>query len=139
MLNFSIYALTVVLVICCILLTLVVLIQRPRSEGLGAAFGGGMTDSLFGAGTTDALTKITIWMAGAFFVCTIALAMLISHRESGSGSVLEQSIEAIETEQQETEETSTPALPSEVPSNSESATTESSPTSEPTPTETKSE
>jgi preprotein translocase subunit SecG len=68
--------LLVVFVICSVLLTLVVLMQRPRSEGLGAAFGGGMTDSLFGAGTTDALTKITIWLAGVFFSCTLALALI---------------------------------------------------------------
>lgn len=88
-----IYLLTGILVICCILLTLIVLIQRPRSEGLGAAFGGGMTESMFGAGTSDILTKATIWMAGAFFVCTLLLAILMSHRQSSSSSVLESALE----------------------------------------------
>ncbi|NJK92158.1 MAG: preprotein translocase subunit SecG [Blastochloris sp.] len=76
-----IYLVTAVFIICSLLLTLVVLVQKPRSEGLGSAFGGGMTDSLFGAQTTDALTKITIWLAGFFFACTLGLAILYAHRK----------------------------------------------------------
>ncbi|MEM6885251.1 MAG: preprotein translocase subunit SecG [Verrucomicrobiota bacterium] len=118
-----IYLITGVLVICCILLTGVVLIQRPRSEGLGSAFGGGMTESMFGAGTSDILTKATIWMAGAFFVCTLLLAILMSHKESGKTSVLDtapateaepalEQIESVEpvtvTEEANTEEVTAP-------------------------------
>ena len=51
--------------IVCVLIVLVVLMQRPRSEGLGAAFGGGMTENLFGAQTTHVLAKLTTWLAGA--------------------------------------------------------------------------
>ncbi|MDZ4789070.1 MAG: preprotein translocase subunit SecG [Blastochloris sp.] len=78
--NILIYIATTVFIIGSILLTLVVLVQKPRSEGLGSAFGGGMTESLFGAGTTDALTKVTIWLACIFFICTLGLAMLYAHR-----------------------------------------------------------
>ncbi|MEM1158095.1 MAG: preprotein translocase subunit SecG [Verrucomicrobiota bacterium] len=88
-----IYLITGVLVICCILLTGVVLIQRPRSEGLGSAFGGGMTESMFGAGTSDILTKATIWMAGFFFLCTLLLAILMSHKQTDKSSVLESALE----------------------------------------------
>ncbi len=38
-----------------VLLILVVLMQRPKQEGLGAAFGSGMTDQLYGAQTTNVL------------------------------------------------------------------------------------
>ena len=79
--------LLVIFAICSILLTLVVLMQRPRSEGLGAAFGGGMTDSLFGAQTTDVLTKITIWLAGIFFVCTLSLALVTARVNSTSDTI----------------------------------------------------
>ncbi|MDR1304344.1 MAG: preprotein translocase subunit SecG [Verrucomicrobiales bacterium] len=82
MLQVLIYVLTALFVICSLLLVLVVLMQRPRSEGLGAAFGGGMTDSLFGAQTTDVLTKITIWLAGIFFACTLTLALLHAKQNS---------------------------------------------------------
>jgi len=36
---------------------LVILMQRPKSEGLGAAFGGGVTENIFGAQTTNVLVK----------------------------------------------------------------------------------
>jgi len=97
MMMFFVYALTAVLVVCCLLLIGVVLLQRPRSEGLGSAFGGGMTESMFGAGTTDVLSKFTIWMAGAFFVLTILLAMLMSHGEKTSGSVFDETLATEET------------------------------------------
>lgn len=78
--NILIYLVTAVFIIGSLLLTMIVLFQKPRSEGLGSAFGGGMTDSLFGAQTTDVLTKFTIWLAAIFFVCTLGLAILYAHR-----------------------------------------------------------
>ncbi len=59
---------------------LVILMQRPKSEGLGAAFGGGVTENIFGAQTTNVLTKITGWLAGTFFALTFALSVLYAHR-----------------------------------------------------------
>ncbi len=68
---------TFLLVIDCLLLVLLVLIQLPKKEaGLGTAFGGGATDALFGAGTGTALTKITKYAAGIFFVLTLGLSVL---------------------------------------------------------------
>ncbi len=58
----------------------VILMQRPKSEGLGAAFGGGVTENIFGAQTTNVLTKITGWLAGSFFALTFALSVLYAHR-----------------------------------------------------------
>ena len=71
-----------VLVIVCVLLTLVVLMQRPRSEGLGAAFGSGMTENIFGAQTTTVLTKATAYLGGIFFGLTLLLTILISRQSS---------------------------------------------------------
>ena len=64
------------LVLVCLLMVLIILMQRPKQEGLGAAFGGGMTDSMFGAQTTDVLQKGTTWLAVIFFCTTIALASI---------------------------------------------------------------
>lgn len=80
MITILIYLITTIFVITSILLILAVLMQRPRSEGLGAAFGGGMTDSLFGAQTSDVLVKSTVWLGGTFLACTLALAILHSYR-----------------------------------------------------------
>ncbi len=76
------YFLLSVHVIMTILMILVTLMQRPRSEGLGAAFGGGMTDNIFGAQTTNVLAKFTTWLGGAFFVVTLVLAMLYARMGS---------------------------------------------------------
>ena len=84
MVTIFIYIITGIFLICSLLLTFVVLMQRPRSEGLGAAFGGGMTESLFGAQTTDVLTKITIWLAAIFFACTLTLAVLHAKQSSST-------------------------------------------------------
>jgi preprotein translocase subunit SecG len=67
-------------VLVTLLMILVILMQRPKSEGLGAAFGGGVTENIFGAQTTNVLTKITGWLAGAFFALTFALSVLYAHR-----------------------------------------------------------
>lgn len=75
-----IYFVTAIFVVSSILLVLAVLMQRPRSEGLGAAFGGGMTESIFGAQTSEVLVKATVWLGGTFFACTLALAFLYSYR-----------------------------------------------------------
>jgi preprotein translocase subunit SecG len=65
-------------------MVLVVLMQRPRSEGLGAAFGGGMTDNLFGAQTTHVLQKFTVYLGVGFFALTLLLAILFSRATAGS-------------------------------------------------------
>jgi preprotein translocase subunit SecG len=70
-------------VVVCLLLVLVVLMQLPRSEGLGAAFGGAVTENIFGAQTTHVLAKFTVWLGVAFFVITLLLAVVYSHRDTG--------------------------------------------------------
>jgi len=62
------------------LMILVILMQRPKSEGLGAAFGGGVTENIFGAQTTNVLTKFTGWLAAIFFLLTFVLSILYAHR-----------------------------------------------------------
>jgi preprotein translocase subunit SecG len=90
MINIAIYILLGVNILVCILLTLLVLMQKPRSEGLGAAFGGSFTDSIFGAQTSDVLTKGTIWLGSIFMVLTLALALLYSHRQTAGPKLQEE-------------------------------------------------
>jgi preprotein translocase subunit SecG len=70
-----------------VLMTLVILMQRPKSEGLGAAFGGGVTENIFGAQTTNVLTKFTGWLAGIFFVLTFVLGVLYARRSASDSSL----------------------------------------------------
>jgi len=75
--------LTVVEVIVCILMILIVLMQRPRQEGLGASFGDGAMTQLVGAQTTNVLQKGTVYLALTLFVLTISLAVLTSRKQAG--------------------------------------------------------
>jgi len=79
--------LLVIEAIVAILMMLVILMQRPKSEGLGAAFGGGVTENIFGAQTTNVLTTITTWLASIFFVLVLALSVLYAHRSTGDSAV----------------------------------------------------
>ena len=69
-------------VLVALLMVFVILMQRPKSEGLGAAFGGGVTENIFGAQTTNVLVKFTTWMAGIFFALTFALSILYAHKST---------------------------------------------------------
>jgi len=74
-------------VILCVLMVLVVLMQRPKSEGLGAAFGGGMTDNVFGAQTTHVLARFTTWLAAGFFALTLLLSVITAKSASSKTPV----------------------------------------------------
>ncbi len=97
-LNISINLLLVIHVVICLLLALVVLMQRPKQEGLGAAFGGGLTDQAFGARTTDVLQKGTVYLGTLFFVITLVLAILIGKRQSDNPTLTAATEEKIEQE-----------------------------------------
>jgi protein translocase SecG subunit len=69
--------LTFILVVNCLFLILLVLIQLPKKEaGAGIAFGGAATDALFGAGSGNALTKVTKYSATLFVGMSVLLSML---------------------------------------------------------------
>ena len=70
--------LTAVEVIVSLLLILVVLMQRPRQEGLGASFGDAAASQVWGAQTTNVLQKFTVWLAVILFGLTLLLAVLVS-------------------------------------------------------------
>jgi preprotein translocase subunit SecG len=74
-----------IFVVVAALMVFVILMQRPKSEGLGAAFGAGVTENIFGAQTTNVLVKFTTWLAGIFFLLTFGLSVLYAHR-SAAGS-----------------------------------------------------
>ena len=76
----------VLFVLVATIMVLVILMQRPKSEGLGAAFGGGVTENIFGAQTTNVLVKFTTWLAGIFFALTFALSVLYAHHSVASSA-----------------------------------------------------
>lgn len=81
-LSITIDLLLVVFVLVCLLMSMIILMQRPKNEGLGAAFGSGATDQLFGARTTNVLQKATVYLSSLFFILTLTLAVLMTKRNS---------------------------------------------------------
>ena len=92
--------LTFILIVDCLFLMLLVLVQLPKKEaGLGQAFGGGATDALFGAGSGNALTKLTKYATGIFFVLTLSLSILHAQQAKSRRSGLESLVQkAAETD-----------------------------------------
>jgi protein translocase SecG subunit len=85
--------LTLVLVVNCLFLILLVLIQLPKKEaGAGLAFGAGATDALFGAGSGNALTKLTKYTAGLFLVLSLVIGLLNSRNAHANFSTLRQKL-----------------------------------------------
>src|SRR6266478_1832908 len=84
--NLLINLLSVFFVLVALLMVLVILMRRPKSEGLGAAFGGGVTENIFGAQTTNVLVKFTTWLVGIFFVLTFAISILNAHKSTADSA-----------------------------------------------------
>jgi preprotein translocase subunit SecG len=91
--SFIVGLLTVVLVLNCLLLILLILVQLPKKDaGAGMAFGAGTADALFGAGSGNALTKITKYATGFFLVLSLGLGYMQDklHRDNGSADFTKQ-------------------------------------------------
>lgn len=87
--------LTVFLILDCLFLMLLVLVQLPKKEaGMGQAFGGAATDALFGAGSGNALTKMTKYATVVFFVLTLGLSVLNAHQKRGKSN-LEKTLQSV--------------------------------------------
>jgi len=66
----------VVHVIVAIGITGLVLIQQGKGADMGASFGSGASQTIFGSvGSGNALTKSTSWLATVFFVTSLVLAL----------------------------------------------------------------
>ena len=84
---------TVLLILDCLFLTLLILVQLPKKEaGMGQAFGGAATDALFGAGSGNALTKMTKYAMTVFFVLTLSLSIMNAQQNKGKKTALERTL-----------------------------------------------
>lgn len=92
--NYIAGILTVFIVINCLILILLVLIQLPKKDaGAGLAFGGGAADALFGAGSGNALTKITKWATGIFFALALILGYVEESLHQSNASEFEKALQ----------------------------------------------
>lgn len=63
---------------CSLALIGLILLQKSKDGGLGAAFGAGGGDSLFGARAGNVLTKATVWIGIVFLANTLLLGILFA-------------------------------------------------------------
>ncbi|MGD9132183.1 MAG: preprotein translocase subunit SecG, partial [Desulfobacterales bacterium] len=77
--------LIIVHVIVCVALIMIVLLQTGKGADMGAAFGGGASQTLFGStGASTFLSKATTGAAIVFMLTSLVLAYLSSHRTTDS-------------------------------------------------------
>jgi preprotein translocase subunit SecG len=72
-------------IIVCIALIMIVLLQTGKGADMGAAFGGGASQTLFGStGASTFLSKATTVAAVVFMLTSLTLAYKSSHRAGSS-------------------------------------------------------
>jgi preprotein translocase subunit SecG len=77
--------LVIIHVIVCVALIMIVLLQTGKGADIGAAFGGGGSNTLFGtSGASTFLSKATTVAAIVFMITSLTLAYLSSHRTISS-------------------------------------------------------
>lgn len=76
----------VVWFICAVALVLVILVQKGKGGGLGAAFGGSLAGGILGSKTGDFLTWVTIVLVGIFLTLAVAMAKFYKPTVSDFGT-----------------------------------------------------
>ena len=90
--------LIVIHIVVCIALIMIVLLQTGKGADMGAAFGGGSSQTLFGStGASTFLSKATTAAAVIFMLTSLSLAYVSSHR-SGGQSVVSDNPAPVETQ-----------------------------------------
>ena len=93
-----------------------VLLQHGKGADMGAAFGSGASGSLFGvSGSSNFMSKATAICVAVFFVTSLTLAYMASHRV-GNGSVVKAAVKAqtVKIDAKPAETKSTETTPSSV-------------------------
>ncbi|MDD3847080.1 MAG: preprotein translocase subunit SecG [Syntrophorhabdaceae bacterium] len=81
-------AVAIIHVLIAIALILIVLLQTGRGSDMGAAFGGGSSQTLFGSsGSSGFMTKLTTIAAVVFMLTSLVLAYSYSHKGSTVRSI----------------------------------------------------
>ena len=93
--------LIIIHVMVCIALIMIVLLQTGKGADMGAAFGGGSSQTLFGStGASTFLSKATTGAAIIFMVTSLGLAWMSSHRTAGESVVTAAPPAPVESTQQ---------------------------------------
>src|SRR3954463_432170 len=92
--------LTTVLIVLHVIVALavigLVLLQHGKGADMGSGFGGGSSGSLFGAsGSANFLSRATAVLATVFFLTSLGLAYMATHKPRATGGVMD----AVKTQQ----------------------------------------
>jgi preprotein translocase subunit SecG len=88
--DFLLYASVVALFLVCILVVLVILMQRPSANaGMGAALGGGAAETVFGGESANVLSKMTTTLTVILFILSFGLYLGFVAREKPSIKALD--------------------------------------------------
>jgi preprotein translocase subunit SecG len=80
--DFLLYASVVVLFLVCLLVVLIILMQRPSANaGMGSALGGGAAESVFGGESANVLSKMTTTLTVILFILSFGLYLGFVARE----------------------------------------------------------
>ena len=73
----------IVCIVLAVAIIALVLLQQGKGSDLGSAFGGGSSNSMFGAlGPSDFLGKLTYILVAIWLILTLALAYLYKNQNS---------------------------------------------------------
>lgn len=106
--------LIVIFVIVCILAVLLVLVQNDDDNGMGSAFGGGQS-AAFGARSASVLTKTTGVLVALFFLLVFGIGYL----SKGRSDDITDTVQEVQGEPSETEESGSNWLQNEIDASSE--------------------
>jgi len=107
--------LIIIHVFVCVALIMIVLLQTGKGADIGAAFGGGSSQTLFGSsGASTFLSKATTVAAIVFMLTSLTLAYRSSHR-SGQSIMNEVQTPAAPPIEQPAESKDNPVMPENAP------------------------
>ena len=73
----------IICIILAIVLIVLVILQQGKGSDLGSAFGGGSSNSMFGAlGPSDFLGKLTYMLVAVWLILSLLLAYLLKNENS---------------------------------------------------------
>ncbi|MEM1434050.1 MAG: preprotein translocase subunit SecG [Pseudomonadota bacterium] len=86
------------LVIDALALVALVMLQQGKGADVGAAFGSGSSNTVFGsAGGASFITRLTVWLAVGFFAISFGLAYIAKQKAEDLGTlglpVIQQAVE----------------------------------------------
>jgi preprotein translocase subunit SecG len=135
--DFLLYASVFALFVVCLLVVIIILMQRPSANaGMGSALGGGAAESVFGGESANVLSRMTTTLTIILFILSFGLYLGFVSRERSSASALGASTTPATTSvnakpAEEPKKATTPAAPAATAPAAPAATTTTAPATTP--------